>query len=205
MVLDHITGILTHPNEEWVSIRQEKRSRLIEYLLHVPFLAWLPCISFFIGVHYIGWQLPGSSSTVALTMQSAAWLCVLSYLAAMAGVWIFGEFINWMHKTYSDEPENPHHSMSLAIYVTAPLFIAGIAGVWPNFWFNATVTLIAASYSVYLIYRGIPILMNIPKERAFLYSTSVFTVALVMLVTLRVASVIFWSIGFGPEYVTLAY
>jgi hypothetical protein len=70
-------------------------------------------------------------------------------------------------------------------------------------WLNAVVFAIASAYAVYLIYEGLPIVMNIPKERAFMYATSVITVALVLLVTLRVGTVIVWSAGFGPEYMVV--
>lgn len=200
MILDHISGLFTHPDKEWFAIKAEKRSKLSEFLQHTPLLALIPSIAFYIGVTQVGWALPGQSEVVKLTVNSAIPLCILSYLAALAGVWIFGEFINWMHATYSETELNPHNGMAMAVFVTTPIFIAGFAGIWPNVWFNGLVMLIAGIYTVYLIYEGMPILMEIPKEQAFLYSTSVITVALVLLVTLRIATVIIWMSGFGPQY-----
>jgi len=200
MILDHISGIFAHPQREWFGIRAERRSKTSEFLQHVPFLALIPAISFYIGVTQVGWSLTRDSKVVYLTDGSALTLCVLSYGAALVGVWCFGEFINWMHKTYSEEASNPHHGMAMAVYVTAPVLIAGLAGLWPNVWFNGAVMMLAGGYSVFLIYRGMPILMNIDRDRAFLYSTSVVTVALVMLVSLRVVTALLWASGFGPEY-----
>jgi hypothetical protein len=54
--------------------------------------------------------------------------------------------------------------------------------------------------SIFLIYRGMPILMNIDRDQACLYSTSVVTVALVMPVSLRVVAALLWARGLGPEY-----
>ncbi|MCH8529366.1 MAG: YIP1 family protein [Saccharospirillum sp.] len=200
MILDHTLGIFTHPNSEWSLIRNQRRSKLMEYLTHVPILALIPAVCFYIGVVHVGWQF-GSGPQTTLTVQSGLILCVLSYIAALAGVWIFAEFINWMAKTYAEEDIDPHHGMAMAVYATTPIFLAGIAGIWPVLWLNVIVFAIAAAYAVYLIYEGMPIVMNIPKERAFMYSTSVITVALVLLVTMRVGTVILWSAGFGPEYV----
>lgn len=200
MILDHTLGIFTHPGSEWSLIRQQRRTKLMEFLSHVPILALIPAVCFYIGVAHVGWTIGGGSVTT-LTPQSAFTLCALSYISALVGVWVFGEFINWMARTYSEEEVNPHHGMALAVYTTAPIFLAGIVGVWPVLWLNVMVFVIAAAYSVYLIYEGIAIIMNIPKERAFLYATSVITVALVLLVTMRVGTVIVWSVGFGPEYV----
>jgi prepilin signal peptidase PulO-like enzyme (type II secretory pathway) len=201
MLLDHTLGIFTHPDSEWKVIRGQRRSKTAEFLTHVPIIALIPAIAFYYGVTQVGWSL-GGSEPVFLTAKSAAILCAMSYIAALIGVWIFGEFINWMTVTYSEEKIDPHHGMAMAVYVTVPIFLAGIAGALPILWLNAAVTALAGAYSIYLIYEGIPILMNIEKERGFLYSTSIVTVALVLLVTMRVGTVLFWIMLFGPEYQT---
>ena len=200
MLLDHTLGIFTNPNSEWRDIRKQHRSKTQEFLTHVPLLALIPALAFYYGVTQVGWTL-GSGEPVYLTASSAMVLCVMSYLSALVGVWVFGEFINWMAATYSDEKIDPHHGMAIAVYVTIPIFISGIAGAFPVIWVNAAATMLAAVYSVYLIYAGIPILMNIDKERGFLYSTSIITVALVLLVSMRIGTVLFWVMIFGPEYV----
>jgi hypothetical protein len=61
--------------------------------------------------------------------------------------------------------------------------------------------MIAGAYAVYLVYEGIPILMNISKDRAFMYATSVVTIGLVMMVAVRAGSVLLWSLGVGPDYI----
>lgn len=100
MILDHTLGIFTHPGSEWSLIRKQRRSKTMEFLTHVPILALIPAVCFYIGVAEVGWSL-GDGPLTVLTQQSALVLCVLSYLAALVGVWAFGEFITWMTTTYS--------------------------------------------------------------------------------------------------------
>ncbi len=202
MALNHLAGIFSHPNSEWFAIRGERDTKAAVFMSTVPWLALIPAVAFFIGVTQVGWQLSEGRAVVYLTLGSAFVLCLLSYVTALIGVWVFGELINWMRKTYSEEPVDPRMGMAMAVYATAPLFIAGIAGLWPNVWFNGITMSIAGIYSVYLIYKGMPILMNIPPERAFMYSTSVITVALVLLVSLRAGTAVLWAMGFGPEYLS---
>jgi hypothetical protein len=131
-------------------------------------------------------------------------LCAITYVALLAGVFILGEFINWMAKTYgvADSEEKRHYEgTALAVYVTTPVFLVGIFSLYPDMWLNAIATIAAGAYAVYLVYEGIPILMNIPKERAFMYATSVVTVGLVLMVVVRVGSVLVWGMGMGPVYV----
>ncbi|MBR9910555.1 MAG: YIP1 family protein [Gammaproteobacteria bacterium] len=203
-ILEHTLGILLHPDSEWKAIRNERHSFLQVFLSHVPFLALIPPLATYYGVTQVGWVI-GDGERVWLTSESALSLCAATYVAFLVGVYVLGEFINWMAKTYGvkDGEEKRHYEgTALAVYITVPVFLVGIFGVYPDLWLNAIVTVIAGCYSVYLVYEGIPILMNIPKERAFMYATSVVTVGLVMMVVVRVGSVIVWSIGIGPVYVT---
>ncbi len=201
MILDHTVGMFINPEKEWSAIRKQDRSMLAEFLTHVPFIVLLPTLAFYYGVTEVGWQI-GKREIIQLSDASAFGLCFLSYGAALVGIWVFAQFINWMAATYSDEPINTHHGMALAVYTTLPIMLAGVAGAYPSIWFNASCMLVAGAYSIFLIYRGMPILMNIPKDRAFMYSSSVVTVALCLLVSMRVGTVLMWSMVIGPEYVT---
>lgn len=201
-VLEHTLGILLHPDSEWKAIRNERHSFFQVFASHVPLLALIPVVSSFIGVTMVGWELGGER--VRLSYGSALSLCLLTYFALLAGVYILGEFINWMSRVYGvrdDEERRHYEGTALAVYVTIPVFLMGIVHLYPNIYLNAAALVIAGVYSVYLIYEGIPILMNISKERAFLYASSVVTVALVMAVVVRVGSVVIWGMGIGPVYV----
>lgn len=201
--LEHTLGIMLHPDAEWKAIRNEKHSFKQVFLSHVPLLALIPTISFFIGVTQVGWTI-GDGDPIKLTVMSALELCGLTYFALLIGVFVLGEFINWMANTYGvkDSEEQRHYEgTALAVYITTPVFLVGIFGLYPDLWLNAAVTFIAGAYAVYLVYEGIPILMNISKEQAFMYATSVVTIGLVMMVIVRVGSVIMWNFGVGPVYV----
>lgn len=202
-ILQHTLGILFRPQTEWQAIRNEKNSHIQVFVSHIPFLALIPAICAYIGVTKVGWAV-GGADVVKLTPISAVSLCVLTYVALLAGVYLLGEFINWMSKTYgvkSDDPRRHYESTALAVYVSTPTFIAGLALLYPNLWLVVGIMGLAAAYSVYLIYQGMPILMNIGKEQAFLYATSVVTVGLVLVVSTLVATVVIWGMGIGPVYV----
>lgn len=202
-ILSHTLGIFLHPDSEWKAIRNEKSSFQQVFLSHVPFLALVPCVAAFFGVTQVGWTV-GDGDSIHLSINSALSLCAVAYFAFMAGVYVFGEFINWMSKTYGvrDTKERRHYEgTALAVYVTTPLFLAGIFSVYPEPWLVMTALVIAASYAVYLVYEGTPILMNIDKDRAFMYSSSIVTIGLVLLVTAMIATVIVWGMGMGPVYV----
>ncbi len=78
--------------------------------------------------------------------------------------------------------------------------MVGLATLYPVIWFVMIVGLIGVAYSVYLLYTGVPILMEIPEERGFIYASSVVTCGLVLLVAILAASVILWNVGMGPVF-----
>ncbi|MDO3382876.1 Yip1 family protein [Gilvimarinus algae] len=203
-MFQHTLGIFTNPDREWQRIRNEEQSFFKVYWTHVPLLALIPVICAYFGVTQQGWSI-GSGGVVKLTADSALILCAFAYLAQLAAIYILGEYINWMSQSFgvADEAKKRHYEgTALAVYSAAPMMLAGVVLLWPELWLVAGVFIVAACYSVYLIYEGIPILMNIPKERGFIYASSVITVGLVLAVVVMVATVIVWSSGMGPIYVS---
>jgi hypothetical protein len=202
-ILQHTLGIMTNPANEWKAIRGETNSSIQVFVSHVPFLALIPSVCAFIGVTQVGWQI-GGGAVVKLSYASAATLCSLTFVAILAAVYVLGEFIHWMSRTYGvEDPEQKRHyeSMALAVYVATPVLIAGVANLYPQLWVVAIAMGLGACYATYLVYEGIPILMNIDKERGFMYATSVITVALVLAVTLMMLTVVTWGMGVGPVYI----
>lgn len=200
MSLLHTFGILTHPDREWESIRQESESTTKLYLSHVILLALIPSAAAFYGTTVVGWQI-GDGDVVRLSQSSAFQLCVLFYAAMLSGIYLIGKFIDFFSMTYGVE-QSEHRGIVLAAYTATPLFLVGIIAVYPVLWVNMLAGIIAICWSVYLLYEGLPILMKIPEERGFMFATSVLTVGLVMLVGLLAISVVIWSVGIGPEYLS---
>lgn len=201
MSLGHTFGLLTHPDQEWEKIRKDSESISRLYLGHVLILALIPAVAGYYGATHVGWQIGDDGQVVKLTASSAIQLCVLAYAAMLAGIYIIGRFIDFFAATYGVKDENPK-GIVLAAYTATPMFLLGIIAIYPNVWVNMLVGLIAVSYSVYLLYEGLPILMKIPPERGFMFASSVLTVGLVMLVGLLAISVVIWSMGIGPVYTT---
>ena len=66
----------------------------------IPF-ALVPSICWYVGVTRFGWSVAGDP--VRLTPDSAAAMCILFFLACVAGVLFLGFMVHWMSSTYGDE------------------------------------------------------------------------------------------------------
>ena len=198
MILNHIWGLYAHPKEEWHTI--EKRHESFFYsMTHILTVALIPAISAYYAAAHIGWSI-GAGDPIKLTQSSAAVMAVGMYFALILGVFALTYLIHWMAKTFDSDPDYTQ-SLELASYTATPLLMVGIAALYPVLWFVVCAGIVAVCYSVYLLYAGVPIMMNIPEEKGFIYSSSVVTCGLVLLVSIMAASAILWSMGFGPEYV----
>lgn len=198
MILNHIWGLYAHPREEWQTI--EKRHESLFYsLAHILTVALIPSICGYYAAAHIGWTI-GAGDPIKLTSTSAMIMSVAMYFALIVGVFALAYLIHWMAKTFDSSPDFTQ-SLELAAYTATPLLMVGIAALYPVLWFFVCAGLVALTYSVYLLYSGVPIMMNIPEEKGFIYASSVVTCGLVLLVSIMAASAILWSMGLGPEYV----
>jgi len=197
-MIHHVWGLFTRPDQKWQEIRGEKETIGHMYMSHVLILAAIPAISAYIGTTQVGWSV-GRGDPVMLTQASGIQLTLMAYLAMVAGVAVMGAFIQWMSRTYDASPTMTQ-CIVFAAYTATPLFVGGLAALYPSIWIALLVGTIAICYSVYLLYIGIPAFMKIPAEEGFMFSSSVMAVGLVMLVSMIVTSVIFWGHGIGPVY-----
>lgn len=198
-MINHVWGLFAHPGQEWQEITGEERNVGHLHLGEVMALAAIPAISAFIGTTQVGWSI-GGGEPVKLTEGSALQLTLLSYLAMLAGVAVMGGFIHWMSRTYDASPTLVQ-CIVFAAYTATPLFVGGLAALYPHIWLGMIVGTAAICYTTYLLYVGLPTFMNIPSDEGFLFSSSVLAVGLVVLVAILALSVIMWGMGVGPIYV----
>jgi len=198
-MINHVWGLFTHPGQEWQEITGEERGVGHLHLGEVAILAAIPAVSAFIGTTQIGWSI-GGGDPVKLTEGSALQLTILSYLVMLAGVAVMGGFIHWMSRTYDASPTLTQ-CIVFAAYTATPLFIGGLAALYPHIWLGMLVGTAAICYTTYLLYVGLPTFMNIPPDEGFLFSSSVLAVGLVVLVAILAVTVIMWGMGVGPVYV----
>lgn len=193
-----ITTLLVSPVEGWQAIQKANLSVSECYFRHVVPLGLIMPICGYIGVTQVGWPVAGAD-TVFMTTGSAFRMAILLFLAILVSVMVIGKLIQWMGQTY--EAEQPlSRCVALAAYTITPLLIIGFATLYPPLWFIYLLGLPALGYSVFLLYSGVPVMMEISKDRGFLFSSAILTVGLIALVGLLVVTVGMWSFGLGPGF-----
>ena len=108
--------------------------------------------------------------------------------------------VNWMSITYQVR-SFPIKGVVLMGYACTPIFLAGLLAAYPIWWLDILAGTAAAIYVIYLVYMAVPVLMNVPWDRGFLYASAVFTVALVYVVVVLVGTTIIWEYIATPVFV----
>lgn len=194
----HMVGVLFNPDTEWQKMAALP-DREIKKLLPFPILmALLPAIAFYIGTTKTGWTILGNEVT-RITEASAIPITVLFYAAIMGAVIYIGWMIHWMSATY-DAKSFTIKGVVLMGYACTPIFLAGLAAVYPVWWFDLILATAACGYAIRLVYLGVPAMMKVPEDRGFLYASAVFLIALVYVVVVLTATVILWEYVATPVF-----
>ncbi len=198
-MLSHLIGILFNPSEEWKKIRDVKCTIGKCYCGFVFIMAAIAPVSGYFGTTLFGWEI-GAREAIKLSPDSALIIAVAYYFVMLVGVFSMGLVIHWMGKTYGAE-QNLSRCIRLAAFTATPLFLVGIVELFPILWLNFVLGLPALAYSVKLLYIGLPIMMEIDRDRGFLFSSAVLAVGMVALIVMMVAMSILWFNGFAPQFV----
>lgn len=197
MILNHLWGLYASPKSEWQEIDKQHESYAYP-ISHIAIIALIPAICSYFASAQIGWSI-GVGDTIKLTHESALFMSMGMYLGLMVGVFSLAIMIHDLAEVYDAKPSMTQ-SLELAAYTATPLFMVGFACLFPELWFICMVGLVGLAYSVYLLYSGVPILMHIPEEKGFIYSSTVVTCGLVLLSILMAVSVILLNSGSGIIY-----
>ena len=197
-MIGHIFGLMRDPVTEWKRLAAEPESTFLRSLVLFLFLALIPPIGFFIGTTQTGWTIIGDEP-VKITTASAIPLTVLFYLAIVGGVIFIGLMMDWMSKTY-DADSSPYKDVVFVFYTATPIFLCGLFAIYPIWWIDILLATAACSYSIRLLYLGVPDMLKVPEERGFLYASAAFMMALVYMVVVLAATVILWEFVAAPVF-----
>ena len=196
--MNHLVSIMFSPRAAWESIRDQDDSAIATYLKFVIPVALLPAVAWYFGSVEVGWQL--GDRVIKLTSESAMQIMVLFYLAMLVGTGFLGFMVHWMSETYEANSSTVSKGIRIAAYTLTPMFLCGAVGFYPMLWIDMLLGCAAAAYAVYLLYIGVPIVMQIPEERGFLFASAMVAVGLVGCAAMLTATVILWEMGAMPVF-----
>ena len=162
----------------------------------VPFLLIFPPLFIWLGSNLFGWRL-GADEPLMMARESLIIISLGYFWVLVVGLITTSIISQWMATTYGAAASLGRH-MALITIVGEPLAIGSLAHLFPNVFMNILVMIPAMIWAMYLLYKGIPIVLGIPPERGMLMASALVGWLLVAAVSLLGMSMMFWTLGVGP-------
>lgn len=189
-IVARVKALLFSPKTEWESIKAEATDEMTIIKEYLVYLAAIPAVSSFIGYVLIGIMVPLYGYYRAPFFSGLIW-AVLSIVLFIGGVYVAAMVINALAKNFDATPDM-NAAFKLVAYSATPALLAGIFSIIPML---APLSILGL-YSIYLLYLGIPILMNCSKEKALPYTVISIIVMIVISAIIMALSGIF----IGPKF-----
>ncbi len=167
-ILSRAYGLLREPKKEWAQIRDEITTIPNILIGYVAPLAAIAPVADLLGKLIFQ---PAGIGSIGKALIGA----VVAWVVTVAMVYLLGIIIATIAENF-DSRKDDLASQKLAAYALTPFFLSTITLLYPPLLW---VPVIALGAMVFLIYRGLPILLNTPPERAMGYTANVTIAALV--------------------------
>lgn len=192
-MINHIWGLVHHPDREWREISNEHETVSHLYLHHVLWLAAIPVVSSYIGVTEFGWTF-GGEDTIKVSFLSGLGLGALFYALILAAVALVGCIIHWMARKYPSRPSR-RECIVFAGYIATPMFLSGLFAIYPIIWLCSLACVSGVCFTAYLLYKGTPSFLGISNQQGFILSSTTLGVGVLVLEALLAIIVLLWNMG----------
>lgn len=178
-LVDRVKRLLLKPKDEWLVIDTESVDVVSLYKSYIVPLAAIGPVCGLIGMSVVGISLP-MMGTFRLPFSSALAQAVVNFGLMLGGVYVVALIIDALAPTFGAQ-RSTTQALKLAAYASTASWLGGVFMLIPAL---GMLSLLAALYSLYLFYLGLPILMRVPPERAIGYTAVVVisTVALFIVI-----------------------
>jgi hypothetical protein len=180
--------------QELADTRPDPHTVFFRYLI---WLAVLPPLFAYIGAANFGWRI-GAAEPLYLPGGDLVIISILYFFVLLFGFVSTALVGQWMAVTYGARDSLGIH-FALVVIVAAPLVAGSVVHLFPHIFINVITLIPVLLWSMYLLYRGLPVVLKISPERGMLMSSALIGYLLVAVVSILGISVALWGRGIGPS------
>ena len=180
--------------EELADTQPEPHTVFFKYLV---WLAVIPPLFAYIGASNFGWRL-GAAMPLFIPASDLMIISILYFFTLLFGFVSTAIVAQWMASTYGARHSLGCH-FALVTIIAAPLVVGSAIHLFPHIFLNVLVLIPTLMWSMYLLYKGLPIVLKISPERGMLMASSLIGYLLVAVVSLLGLTVALWGQGIGPS------
>ena len=188
--------ILSSPNQVFQAVAAETPSATRVFFRFALWLGLLPPLFAYVGTNEFGWRL--GVEPVFLPEPTVRAICIAYFGTLLTGFLSSAVIARWMAATY-DASQSLGRCLALMAIVGAPLAVGSIVHLYPHAFLNLLVLVPVLIWSMYLLYRGLPVVLGTGPNRGMLMASALIAYLMVALVSLLGLTVAFWGSGIGPR------
>ena len=191
-----IGKVLFAPGEVFSAVAAESPPATRVFFRFALWISLLPPLFAYVGTVNFGWRL--GVEPVFLPQPVVLAVCAAYFAALLLGFLSSAVIARWMAATY-DASQSLGRCLALMTIVCAPLAVGSIAHLYPNAVLNVLVLVPTLIWCVFLLYRGLPVVLGTGPNRGMLMASALIAYLMVAVVSLLGVTVALWGSGLGPR------
>lgn len=188
-IVQRAKEILLDPKGTWPRIEAEPATAQSIYVPYVVALAALAAVCGFIGLSIVGVGGFGMSFRVPILTGLVG--MIVRFVLSLVMVFVIALIVDALAPTFGGQ-KNPINALKVVAYGSTAGFLGGVFSLLPSL---SILGLLAALYSIYLVYTGLPVLMKCPQDKALAYTAVLIVCGIVAGVILGTVSSLFGGMG----------
>jgi hypothetical protein len=189
--------LLFQPTAVFEELSDTQPKPHIVFFKYLVWLAVLPPLFAYIGASKFGWRL-GAAEPLFIPASQLLLVSILYFFTLLFGFVSTAMVAQWMASTYGARHSLGCH-LALVTIIAAPLVVGSTFHLFPDVFINVLVFIPTLMWSMFLLYKGLPIVLKISPERGMLMASALIGYLLVAMVSLLGLTVALWGQGIGPS------
>ncbi|MCH8072584.1 MAG: DUF1282 family protein [Proteobacteria bacterium] len=192
-----ILRLLLRPGAVFEELSDTRPEPHVVFFRYLIWLAAIPPLFAYIGASNFGWRL-GAAQPLYLDGGDLVVISIIYFFLLIFGFVSTAIVAQWMASTYGARHSLGIH-FALVTIVAAPLVAGSVVHLFPHVFINVIALIPILMWSMYLLYRGLPVVLKISPERGMLMSSALIGYLLVAAVSFLGLIVALWGRGIGPS------
>ena len=177
-MIDRAQKVLSGPKQVWPAIKMDGESATEVYRNYLIYLAIIPALATFIGESMVGYAVPFESKVLYVPLGRGLLGMVLRYLLILAGVYAAA----WLIAAIAPKFEGSRDvtsALKLVGYSATAGWLASALYIIPRL---GDLSVFGYVYSAYVLFIGVPIMMESSEEKSTSYAIVSLAITLVSMI-----------------------